>query len=269
MIIIGEKINGSIPSVAKAIAEKNEDLIKKLAVQQAAAGADFIDVCASVEDSAEVGTMKWLIDLVQQVTDVPVSVDSPSIRVCTESMKFCSRPGLLNSVSMEGDKIAQAFPLIAGTEWQAAALLNDDAGIPQTFEKRLEVFAEIMAEAKQYGVRPEQLHIDPLVEMLCTSDNGVIMIMKVMKEIKVQYPDIHITGAVSNTSFNLPARRMINQSFIVLAMNAGMDSAIIDPLNTDMMGMIYAAEALLGKDEFCMNYIRAYRQGVFGAKKTE
>lgn len=268
MIIIGEKINGSIPSVKKAIAEKDADFIRNLAKVQAAAGATYIDVCASVEDSIEVETMKWLIDLVQEVTDTPIAVDSPNTRVCVECMKFCNKPGLLNSVSLEGDKIEVAFPVLAANPgWDVAALLNDDKGIPQTAERRLEVFDGIMAKAKEYGIDPSRFHIDPLVEMLCTSEDGIAMVVKVMKQIKAQYPTIHITGAVSNISFNLPVRKLVNQGFIVLAMNAGMDSAILDPLNRDMMGMIFATEALLGMDEFCMEYIGAYRDGIFGPVK--
>jgi 5-methyltetrahydrofolate corrinoid/iron sulfur protein methyltransferase len=103
--------------------------------------------------------------------------------------------------------------------------------------------------------------------MLCTSESGINVIVEVIAKIKARYPTIHVIGAASNISFNLPARKMVNQSFVVLAMNAGMDSVILDPLNRDMMGMIYATEALLGNDEYCIEYINAYRQGVFGTKK--
>ncbi|MBF7097090.1 methyltetrahydrofolate cobalamin methyltransferase, partial [Alkalibacter sp. M17DMB] len=105
MIIIGEKINGSIPSVAKAIAARDADFIRNLAKIQTEAGATFIDVCASVDDDIELETMKWLIDLVQEVTDTPIAVDSPNEMTCLESMKFCNKPGLFNSVSLEGKKI--------------------------------------------------------------------------------------------------------------------------------------------------------------------
>lgn len=266
MIIIGEKINGSIPSVGKAIAAKDEDFIKNLAIAQSEAGVDYIDVCASVEEG-ELETMEWLINLVQEVTDTPIAVDSPSVRVCAEALKFCKRPGLVNSVSMEGDKIDVVFPVIANTEWECAALLCDDTGIPKSAEKRLEVFAEIMKRAKEYNIDPSRLHIDPLVEMLCTSEDGINMIVEVIREIKRQYPTIHVTGAISNISFNLPERRLVNQAFAVLAIDAGMDSLILDPLNKDLMGMIYATEALLGRDEYCMEYIGAYRRGLFGKKK--
>ena len=102
-----------------------------------------------------------------------------------------------------------------------------------------------MDKAKEYGIDPSRIHIDPLVEMLCTSEDGVNMVLNVIKEIKKRYPTIHVTGAVSNVSFNLPLRKIINQAFMVLAMSTGMDSAIFDPLDKTLMGMVYATEALM------------------------
>ena len=265
MILIGEKINGSIPSVAKAIAERNEDWIRNLAKIQSEAGADFIDVCASVKDN-EVETLHWMIDLVQEVTDTPICIDSPDASVCVEAMKFCKKPGLINSVSMEGNKVDIIFPAIAGTTWQCVALLCAK-GIPQSAEERLTVFDQLMAKAKEYNIAPNRLHIDPLVEMLCTSENGIETNIEVITTVREQYPSIHITAAVSNISFNLPVRKMINLGFTVLAMNAGLDSAILDPTNRDMMGVIFATEALLGLDDYCMEYIGAYREGLFGPVK--
>lgn len=267
MIIIGEKINGSIPSVAKAIAQRDGEHIKKLAKEQSDAGASYIDICASVEDGIELESMKWLIELVQSVTDTPIALDSPNAHTCIACMEFCEKPGLINSVSGEGDKMSVVFPVIADTEWQVVALLNGSCGIPKTAAERLTVFDMIMAEAEKYGIKANRIHIDPLVEMLCTSEDGIAMVEEVMSAIKSRYPDIHITGAVSNISFNLPARKLVNQAFVVLAMKAGMDSAVLDPLNRDMMGMIYAAEACLGLDKMCMEYIAAYREGIFGSKK--
>lgn len=267
MIIIGEKINGAIPSTGKAIAAKDSEFIRNLAIKQTEAGADFIDVCASVDDDIELETMKWLIDIVQDATDVPIAVDSPNPHTCVEAMKYCKKPGLFNSVSMEGDKIDVAFPAIADTKWECVALLNSDKGIPKTAKDRLDVFAELMAKVKEYNIDPSRMHIDPLIEMLCTSEEGITMVTEVMKKIKELYPTIHVVGAVSNISFNIPARKIVNQAFAVLAMNAGMDSFILDPLNQDLIGMLFATEALLGEDEYCMEYIRAYREGIFGKKK--
>ncbi len=267
MIIIGEKINGSIPAVAEAIAKRDADFIKNRAKMQAEAGATFIDCCASVPEAEEVETLKWMIDCIQEVTDLPISVDSPSPDVLLQVFPYCKRPGLINSVSGEGDKIDKIFPAIADTKWEVICLLSDDTGIPKCAADRLKVFDKIMAKAKEYGIAPSRMHIDPLVEMLCTSENGIETNTEVISTVRSQYPNIHITAAVSNISFNLPVRKMINLGFTVLAMNAGLDSAILDPTNRDLMGVIYATEALLGEDEYCMEYIGAYREGIFGPKK--
>ncbi len=270
MIIIGEKINGSIPVVAEAIAKRDAEFIKQRARIQAEAGATFIDCCASVPEAEEVETLHWMIDCIQEVTDLPISVDSPSTEVLAQAYKFCKRPGLFNSVSGEGNKIDTIFPIMAQPEnakWEVIALLSDDTGIPKSAEDRLKVFDKIMAKAKEYGISPKRIHIDPLVEMLCTSEDGIAMNVEVMQSVRKQYPNIHITAAVSNISFNLPVRKLVNLGFTVLAMNAGLDSAILDPTNRDMLGLIYATEALLGQDEFCMEYIGAYREGLIGPVK--
>ena len=267
MIIIGEKINGSIPSVAKAIAERDADFIKGRAIAQANANATFIDCCASVPEDQEVETLKWMIDCIQEVTDLPISVDSPSPRVLTEAYKFCKRPGIFNSVSGEGDKLDTIFPIMAQPEnkgWEVIALLSDDTGIPKCAADRLRVFDKIMAKAKEYGIAPSRIHIDPLVEMLCTSEDGIAMNIEVISTVRERYPDIHITAAISNISFNLPVRKLINYGFLILAMNAGLDSGIMDPTNRDMLGLVYATEALLGQDDYCMEYIGAYREGLIG-----
>lgn len=268
MIIIGEKINGSIPSVAEAIAKRDAEFIKDRAMAQTQAGATFIDCCASVPEVQEVETLHWMIDCIQEVTDLPISVDSPSAAVLAEAYKFCKKPGLFNSVSGEGSKIDVIFPIMRDNPgWEVIALLSDDTGIPKSATDRLNVFDKIMTKAKEYEISPSRIHIDPLVEMLCTSENGIETNTTVISTVREKYPAIHITAAVSNISFNLPVRKMINLGFTVLAMNAGLDSAILDPTNRDMMGLIYATEALLGQDDYCMEYISAYREGRFGPVK--
>lgn len=267
MIIIGEKINGSIPAVAKAIDERDAAFLQELAQKQCDAGADFIDVCASVPEKIEAETLRWMVETVQAVTDTPLAVDSPSPEILRDTLAHCDREGLVNSVSLEGNKTDILFPAIADSKWECVALLCDDSGIPKTVEKRLEIFEAIISRAKAYGIVPGRMHIDPLVEMLCASEDGIRTVTETIREIKKLYPTVHVTGAASNISFNLPARKYINQGFMILAMNAGMDSAILDPLNADMMGLIYAAEALLGEDEYCIEYINAYRDGLFGNVK--
>ena len=264
MIIIGEKINGSIPRVGNAISQKDADWIGHLAKIQADAGADYIDVCASVEESIEVDALAWLIDVVQQATDAPICIDSPSARTCVRALPFCKRPGIINSVSMEGDKVDVVFPVIADTAWGCVALLCDEKGIPTTAERRLEVFERIMKKAGEYKIDPSRLYIDPLVVSLSTDSGALPLFSQVTSAIKAKYSSIHITSGLSNISYGLPARKLVNQAFMVLAMNAGMDSAILDPTSRELLGLIHAAKALLGDDEYCMEFISAYRQGRIG-----
>ena len=162
--VIGEKINGSIPAVADAIARRDAEFIKERARIQAEAGATYIDCCASVPEAEEVETLKWMIECIESVTDLPIAVDSPSADVLVEAYKFCSRPGLFNSVSGEGDKMDKIFPILAQPEnkkWGVVALLSDDSGIPKTAGDRLKVFDKIMAKAKEYGIAPNRMYVDP------------------------------------------------------------------------------------------------------------
>jgi 5-methyltetrahydrofolate--homocysteine methyltransferase len=264
MIIIGEKINGSIPKTGAAIAERNEDFIKSLAKKQAQAKADYLDICASVSPEKELETLKWLIDIVQAETDLPISIDSPNAGIFKEAIKFCKKPGIINSVSLEGDKIEQVFPVIADTEWKVVTLLCDSSGIPDSAEKRINVFKDILKKAESYKIDPSRFFVDPVVEMLCASEDGINKITETIRTVKEICPAVHITSGASNISFNLPLRKFINRGFIILCMGAGMDSAIVDPSNEDMLGLIYATEALLGRDEMCMEYINAFREGLFG-----
>ncbi|MDR3131476.1 MAG: methyltetrahydrofolate cobalamin methyltransferase [Treponema sp.] len=264
MIIIGEKINGSIPRIGAAIVERDEACIRELARKQTDCKASYLDVCASVSPDKELETLKWLVDVVQQESDLPLSLDSPNAGVFAEAIGFCKKPGIINSVSMEGDKIERVFPVIADTEWRCVALLCDNTGIPDSAEKRLEVFERILEKAGEYGIAPGRLYVDPVVEMLASSEDGTLKIFDTIRSVKTRCPDVHITSGASNISFHLPLRKFINRSFIILCMGAGMDSAILDPANEDMLALIYAAEALLGKDEMCMEYIGAYREGLFG-----
>lgn len=133
--------------------------------------------------------------------------------------------------------------MIADTKWECVALLCGDSGIPDTVEERMEIFGQIMEKAKEYNIAPSRLHIDPLVISLGTNSEFFTTFAEVTRQVKAQYPDIHVTSGLSNISFGLPSRKTINQAFLILAMYAGMDSAIMDPTNRDMLGSLYTTEA--------------------------
>lgn len=272
MIIIGEKINGSIPSAGRAIAAHDVEAIKNLAIKQTEAlryiidededGA-YLDCCASV-NVGELETLKWMLEAIQEVSDCKICVDSPDAQVCVDALQYVKTPGLLNSVSLEGNKIDIVFPAVANTKWNIVALLSGEQGIPSSAEERLDNFKRLMDQAAKYGIAPSRLFIDPLVEGLATNQESLLTFAQTCRGIKEMFPEVHITSGLSNISYGLPVRKMLNMAFMTLAMQSGMDSAIVDPTNRDMMGIIYATQALLGDDDFCMEYIGASRENMFG-----
>ena len=269
MIIIGEKINGAIPSIKKAIAEKNETLIKKRAIAQANAGANFIDCAPSTSTDIEYETMVWLIGLIQEVTDTPICIDSPNAQLLARILNegHVNRPGLVNSVNEEGTKCETIFPIIAGTPWEVIGLTCDQDGIPMESAKKVEIAKRIIDKANKYGVALNQVHIDPCVMALATMPSAMEDFVYCIEHIHAFAPEVKVTGAISNISFEMPARKYINNSCMAYALAAGLDSAILDPCNEDMIGTIYACEALQQKDKSGRKYNRAVRKGLFGQKK--
>lgn len=270
MIVIGEKINGAIPSVKEAIANRDAALIQQRAIAQDKAGADFIDCAPSTAPELEYDAMVWLIDQIQAVTDKPICIDSPNAKLLARILQEgrVKKPGMVNSVNEEGDKCETIFPLIAGTDWQVVGLTCDKDGIPSDVNKKIEIAKSIIDKADKYGVKRENLHIDPCVMALSTVPTAMADFEEVIRGIHAYAPTVKVTGAVSNISFEMPARKYVNANCMAYAIKAGLDSAIVDPCNVDMMSTIYACEALTMKDKGGRKYNRAYRQGKIGVKKA-
>lgn len=267
MIIIGEKINGAIPSVKEAIEHRDEALIRDLAIRQAQAGADYIDVCAGTAPDQELEALQWLMGVVQEATDQPLCIDSPNPRTIAEVLPLAQRPGIINSVSKEGEKTSIIFPLIRGTAWQVIGLACDDSGIPGDVETRISITRRLVEEAQRYDIGPERIHLDPLVIAISTDNQSLLKFVSAVKAIKGIYPTIKITAGLSNISFGMPLRRVVNQTFLAMAALVGMDSVIMDPTNPEMLATLLATEALLGRDEYCRKFYQAYRSGRIGTKK--
>jgi 5-methyltetrahydrofolate--homocysteine methyltransferase len=263
MIIIGEKLNGFVKNTAAAIQNRDEAFLRALALDQANAGADYIDVCAA-NGETEAATLQWLAALAEEASGVPVCLDSPNPEVIAAVLPHCKREGVVNSVSLESGKIDTLFPLLAHTNWKVVALLCSNAGVPETVSGRLELFEQILDAAKRYEIDESRLLIDPVLHALATDEAAFVTYAECAHEIRKRSDRVHIVSGMSNISFGLPARAQINRAFLVLAMQAGMDSAILNPLDRELMGLLYATRALLGEDEYCMEYIGAYREGKFG-----
>lgn len=268
MIIIGEKINGTIPSVKKAIQEKDEQFIRDLALKQTEAGADYLDVCASTAPEIEAETLVWLMNIVQDTVDTPLCIDSPNAKTIEQVFKHARRPGLINSVSEEGNKCEIIYPMIQGTDWQVIALTCDNRGIPSDVQTRVDIAKILVEKAQRHDISPDRLHIDPLVMALSADNRSLINFVETLKTVKTLYPTIKVTSGLSNISFGMPLRKIVNQHFLTIATYVGMDSAIMDPCNRDMYTTLLTTEALLGRDRFCRNFSNAYRKNKIGPVKN-
>jgi len=267
MIIIGEKINGFIPRTLEAIEAKDEAYIRGIAKSQKECGADYIDVCAGTATELERETMRWLIGLVQDEVDTPLCIDSSDVAVLLEMMELAKKPGIINSISGEEGKCEAILPAIKGTDWKVVALTCDKNGIPTDPAVKFEIADTLISSALEYDIPLDNIFIDPLVTSLATTGDSLLSFNEAVRMIKDKYPEVHITSGLSNISFMMPFRKAINTQFLALAMSAGMDSAIMDPTSADMRATLYATDALLGRDEFCMNYIGAFREGLIGPAK--
>lgn len=265
MILIGEKLNGFIKSTAGLIERRDEKALCELAVLQEQAGADYLDVCAA-DGEHEADTLRWLVSLAENASTLPICLDSPNPDTIAAVLPLCKRPGIVNSVSMESGKIEALFPLLANTEWKIIALLCSNAGVPDSVSGRIKLFDQILDAAHRYQIDESRLFVDPVLHSLATEETAFETFSGCAREIRVRSKQVHIVSGLSNVSFGLPARALVNRAFLVLAMQAGMDAAILNPLDQELMGLLHATRALLGEDEYCMEYIAAFREGRFGTK---
>jgi 5-methyltetrahydrofolate--homocysteine methyltransferase len=263
VIIIGEKINASIPKSKVIIQERDEKQLLELAKSQAAAGADFIDVnvgtgVGSRED--EIRTMEWAVETIQQEIDTPLCIDSADPAVLEAGIKTRDgRPSLINSVKAEEENLEQVIPLAGNYNVPIVALAMDETGIPMDMEGRINACEKIATACEKYGVPLESVFFDPLVLPVSTDIKQGMVTLNTIVEIKKKFPAAKTIMGLSNVSYGLPARARLNIAFLHMSIFAGLDAAITDPLNKDLMDAVKTAEVLVGKDRHCRKYTRAFR----------
>ncbi|SLM32691.1 Methionine synthase (cobalamin-dependent) [Desulfamplus magnetovallimortis] len=260
--VIGERINTSRKNVQKAVAERDAAYIIDDVKKQQEAGANFIDVNAGARIGHEEEDMKWLLDTIQPIATVPLCLDSPDPAILEMAYQMVEKTPMINSISLEKDRFDTMMPFLTGKECKVIALCMDDAGMPSSSDDIVARAVKLVEELNKIGIKTENIYIDPLVQPISTDSNKGVMVLDAVRAIKSKFPEVHITGGLSNISYGLPQRKIINRTFVALMMDAGMDSAIIDPLDVKIMATIKTADMLLGNDNFCGNYLKGVRAGV-------
>jgi len=263
MKIIGEKINGTRKRVAQAIAERDADFIRDLAQKQVEAGSTWLDVNAGTHPDKEPDDLIWLIENIQSVVDIPLSLDSASPKALEIAIQAVDKTPLINSISGEPDRLEKILPLVAEHGCEVIALAMDEKKIPETFERRMEVIEKVLEHTHAAGVADDKVYVDPLAMTIATLNQSAVIACDTIRAVHARYPEVHFTMGLSNISFGLPARKQINRGLLILAMQAGLDSAILDPLDKELRAAIVTTELLLGRDNYCMNYLKASRAGLF------
>ncbi len=261
MIIIGEKINSTLKAVRPAMESRDAAAIIDQARRQTEAGASYIDVNAGMFLEQEIDTLEWLIDTIQSEIDTPFAIDSPSPRAILAGLRR-NKNGkpIVNSMTGEKDRINAILPLVVEYKTAVIALCMDDRGMPETARERVAVAHTLIAALTREGVPHGDIFIDPMIRPIGTGSHYGLVALDTIREVKTAYPDVHIACGLSNISFGIPARKVMNQTFLVAGMTAGMDGAILDPLDKKLMTFLYATEALLGIDDYCMNFITKFRE---------
>jgi cobalamin-dependent methionine synthase I len=261
--IIGEKINGTRKHVAQAIAERDADFIKDLAQKQAEAGSTWLDVNAGTHPEREPDDLIWLIENIQSVVDTPLSLDSANPKALEIAIKAVNKTPLINSISGEPDRLEKILPIVAEYGCEVIALAMDAKKIPESFDKRMEVIDKVIEHTRATGVSDDKVYVDPLAMTIATMNQSAVIACDTIRAVHEKYPEVHFTMGLSNISFGLPSRKQVNRGLLILAMQAGLDSAILDPLDKELQAAIVTTELLLGKDKHCLNYLKASRKGLF------
>jgi cobalamin-dependent methionine synthase I len=264
VIIIGEKINASRPGVSSIIQQRDRERLLELARTQAAAGAAFIDVnvgtgVGSRQD--EMLAMEWAIQTIQEDVDTPLCVDSADPGVVEAGLKKRNgRPSLINSTKADEGSLEQVVPLARAYDAQLIGLAMDKAGIPETVEGRLRACEKIADACEKHGLSTESLFFDPLVLPVSTDVRQGLVTLNTIGEVKKKFHGAKTVAGLSNVSFGLPGRGRLNKAFLCMAIYAGLDAAILDPLDKGLTDAITIGEVLVGKDRHCRRYTRAFRK---------
>ena len=268
MIIIGEKINGTRKAVAQAVRERDAAFIRQLAQSQAEAGAGYLDVNAGTSPEREPEDMAWLVTTIQDACDTPLCLDSGNPNALRAGLAIAKQTPMINSVSGEKPRIEGVLPL--ALEYGANLILlalDDETGIPESSDGRMAIVDRLVGLATAGGLSEDQLFIDPLVTAISTGTGNAMITFDTISKIRAAYPECHITSGLSNISFGMPLRHLINRTFMAMVIQSGLDSAIMNPNDRHLLEVILAAEMLMGKDKFCQNFSRSYRAGRIGSEK--
>ncbi|RKY15447.1 MAG: methyltetrahydrofolate--corrinoid methyltransferase [Planctomycetota bacterium] len=258
MIPIGERINGMFRDVKQAIAEKEKKVIQELALRQTEAGAKYLDVNVGTAARDQLGTMKWLVETIQEVCDTPLALDSQKLDVIKAGLEVAKQPVLINSCRADAETLDTYFGICKEHNSSLICLTMTKEGVSQDVPKRLEDAMRVIEKATEHEIPMERVFIDPIILPINVDQRQPKMICEVISQVKLMTdPPPHITCGLSNISQGTRNRHLINRTMLVMMVAAGMDSAICDVLDKDLMDAWITTELLMNRIIYSHDYIKA------------
>jgi 5-methyltetrahydrofolate corrinoid/iron sulfur protein methyltransferase len=261
MLIVGERINTSRKAVNEAVEKRDAATITADVQKQAKAGANFIDVNAGSRFGSELEDLAWLVEVVEPAVDLPLSLDSPDPKVLLAMAKKVKKKPMINSTTAEKDRFEAMKAVFQEREGEIVALCMDERGIPSAVDQTLENASFLVKNLTQLGVPIQSIHLDPMIQPISVNSKNGTLALETIQRIHREFPGVRTICGLSNVSFGLPNRFLVNRTFMVLCIGAGLTGAIVDPLDQKMMTHILVAETLVGRDEYCLKYLKANRAG--------
>ncbi len=261
MLVVGERINTSRKAVNEAVEKRDVAYIQADVKAQVEAGADIIDVNAGSRAASELDDLRWLISIIEEAIPVRLSLDSSDPHVLAAVVNTVRDMPMLNSTTAEKARFDQMVPVIKQRECDIVALCISERGVPKTADQVLENAKKLVGDLEAIGVKRERIHLDPLVQAVGIDNKAALTFLEAIQRINRELPGVRTVCGLSNVSFSLPKRPLVNRTFLALAMRAGLQGALIDPLDKKLMATLRATMVLLGQDPFCRNYLKAFRAG--------
>jgi len=260
MYVIGERINGMFKDVRQAIQAKDKSVIQELARKQVASGAHCLDVNVGPASDDPLWAIQWLVESIREVSDAPIAIDTTKGDVMAAGIKAAGPGSVINSTTGQQAKLDALLPLAAANDASLVALTIDEKGIPRDAGGRVEIALRVVAAAMEHGISPDRIYVDGVIIPVSADQVTPTHVLNTIAQCKMlsDPPPKTILG-LSNVSQGTAYRELINRTYLVMALAHGLDAAIMDPMDSEMMDAMITAELLLNRNVYCADFLKAYR----------